>query len=170
MLIYLIGYMYSGKTTFGRQLATRLGYEFLDLDQYFEQRYRTTIPIFFQRYGEQAFRILERQLLHTTEHFHDTVVSTGGGTPCQYDNIEWINRQGISVFMDTPVEVILQRAAGSKKVRPILANKTPDERASFVADQLQQRLPYYRQAHIHFGPDQPLESIAETILAFGQHK
>ena len=90
MNIYLIGYMYSGKTTLGHKLAVKLGYQWLDLDQVFEQVFHTSIPIFFKRYGEEAFRKLEQKLLHETANNDNTVISTGGGTPCFFDNIQWI--------------------------------------------------------------------------------
>lgn len=163
MNIYLIGYMYSGKTTLGRGLATQLGYTFLDLDQYFERRYHTTVPLFFSHYGEQAFRIIEKQTLHETAELTNHVIACGGGTPCFFDNIQWINQHGISVFFDASVSKILSYAAISKKTRPILANKSSQEREIFVHQQLQQRLPFYTQAHITFPTDNDIRELAEEI-------
>ena len=159
MRIYLIGYMYSGKTTVGHQLARQLGYDFVDLDQLFEAKYKTSIPIFFQRYGEAAFRQLERQMLHSTADLDNAVISTGGGTPCHFDNMQWILQHGTSVYLDTTLDTILFRAANSRKQRPILADKTDEERRLFISQQLSQRSPYYAQANITFSPDQ--QTIAE---------
>lgn len=153
MRIYLIGYMYSGKSTVGRQLAQSLGYQFADLDQLFESHYRTSIPLFFRRYGEAAFRQLEQIVLHTTEKADDIVVSTGGGTPCYADNMDWINTHGLSVFLNIGIERIIERHQHSRKTRPLLAGKTQEELHKFIEDQLEKRMPFYRQAHIDLTTD-----------------
>ena len=106
MRIYLIGYMYSGKTTVGHKLAVQMGYRWLDLDQMLENTFHTTIPIFFKRYGEEAFRKIEQKLLHSTADLDNVVISTGGGTPCYFDNMQWINQHGISVYFDVTVETL----------------------------------------------------------------
>ena len=157
MRVYLTGYMYSGKTTVGHKLAQQLDYQWFDLDQYFEAYFRTSIPIFFKRYGEDAFRKLEQKLLHTTADLDNTVISTGGGTPCYFDNMTWINQHGVSVYFDVSTETLLRRIAVSKRLnfRPVLADKTEAERATFIQQQLDQRLPYYKKAKIIFPADQP---------------
>jgi len=155
MRIYLIGYMFSGKTTVGHKLALRLGYEWLDLDQLFECVFHTSIPIFFKRYGEEAFRKLEQKMLHSTADKDNIVISTGGGTPCHFDNMEWINSHGTSVYFDVTVETLLRRAQNSKKPRPLFAGMTDDERSAFIRQQLQARTTYYRKANIIFPADDP---------------
>ena len=166
MKYYLIGYMYSGKTTIGRKLAIKLGYRWLDLDQFFETQFHTSIPIFFKHYGEDAFRKLEQKLLHTTADQDNVVISTGGGTPCHFDNMHWINTHGCSIYFDVTVETLLRRAAQSKKTRPILAGKTEEERAAYIQQQLDARMPYYKKAHIIFPADKPdLNQLAQLISA-----
>ena len=155
MRIYLTGYMYSGKTTVGHKLATRLGYQWIDLDQMLETTFHTTVPIFFKRYGEEAFRKIEQKLLHSTAELDNIVISTGGGTPCHFDNIEWMNLHGTSVYFDVTIETLLRRASQSKKPRPILAGMTEEERSLYIRQQLSQRLPYYQKANIIFPADQP---------------
>jgi shikimate kinase len=81
MLTYLTGYMGSGKTTAGKKLADRLGYTFIDLDKYIENKYRITIPHLFARYDEGAFRKLEKETITETFKLKNAVISTGGGTP-----------------------------------------------------------------------------------------
>lgn len=147
-LIYLVGYMYSGKTTFGRQLAQQCGYDFVDLDNAFEQYYHTTIALFFQHYDEQAFRLLERQMLHRTATLHHTVVSTGGGTPCFFDNMQFINQHGTAIYLALSPEHIMQRMNRSHKPRPLFAGLTQQQRENTVRNQLQTRLPFYQQAAI----------------------
>ena len=164
MRIYLIGYMYSGKTTIGHKLAQRLGYRWADLDQVLETTFHTTIPIFFKRYGEEAFRKIEQKLLHDTAQQDDIVISTGGGTPCHFDNMQWINHHGTSVYFDVSPETLLRRAAQSKKVRPVLAGMTTDGRNEYIRQQLATRMPYYQKAQIVFPADDPdLDQLVQML-------
>ena len=164
MRVYLTGYMYSGKTTVGHKLASRLGYQWADLDKMLETTFHTSIPIFFKRYGEEAFRKIEQKMLHSTVDLDNIVISTGGGTPCFFDNIEWMNLHGTSVYFDVTVETLLRRAAQSKKPRPILAGLTDEQRSLYVRQQLSQRLPYYQKAQIIFPADQPdIEQLVQLI-------
>ena len=164
MRIYLIGYMYSGKTTIGRSLAQRLDYQWLDLDQQIELTFHTSIPIFFKRYGEEAFRKIEQTMLHRTSEIDNAVISTGGGTPCHFDNMEWINQNGHSVYFDVSADTLLQRAANSRKPRPVLAGMSDSERSEFISQQLQQRLPFYQKAQIIFPADNPNLDQLEQLL------
>ena len=164
MRVYLTGYMYSGKTTVGHKLASRLGYQWADLDKMLETTFHTSIPIFFKRYGEEAFRKIEQKMLHSTVDLDNIVISTGGGTPCFFDNIEWMNLHGTSIYFDVTVETLLRRAAQSKKPRPILAGLTDEQRSLYVRQQLSQRLPYYQKAQIIFPADQPdIEQLVQLI-------
>lgn len=155
MRIYLVGYMYSGKSTVGRRLAQALGMRFVDTDTLFEERYHTTIPLFFHRYDEAAFRQLERQVLHTTAEMDDVVVATGGGTPCHADNMDWINAHGVSIHLDVSLPCLLQRASLSRHARPLLAEMTDEEREAHIRRQLAERLPVYAQARHRLEADNP---------------
>ena len=166
MRIYLTGYMYSGKTTVGHKLAVQMGYQRLDLYQMLETTFHTTIPIFFKRYGEEAFRKIEQKLLHSTADLDNVVISTGGGTPCYFDNIQWMNHHGKTVYFDVSVDTLLRRAVQSKKPRPILTGMTDEERSQFIKQQLNQRLPYYKKAQIIFPADNPdLEQLIQLITS-----
>ena len=148
MRIYLIGYSYSGKTTLGRELAKRLRYKFFDTDKAIELKYRTTVPVFFNHYGEKAFRIIERQILQSTAEMDNIVVSTGGGTSCNDENIRFITSNGTAIYLKMNPEDILQRAAISHKQRPLLEGKTTEEAREFIKQQLTERMQYYTQAHL----------------------
>ncbi|OQY05321.1 MAG: hypothetical protein B6I20_01495 [Bacteroidetes bacterium 4572_117] len=87
MLIYLIGFMGSGKTTVGKKLARKLSYNFIDLDAQIELEIGTNITDYFEQFGEEKFRLIEHQVLHNTYKLENTVVSTGGGAPCYFNNI-----------------------------------------------------------------------------------
>lgn len=165
MRIYLIGYMYSGKTTVSRKLADALGYDFLDLDQAIEARYHTTLPLFFKRYGEPMFRQVEMQMLHATDQMGNVVISTGGGTPCFGDNMQWINAKGISIYLRLTEESICKRMESSRKCRPTVMALPPEERKQFIHDQLSARLPIYQQArHTIVADGMDTKDIISTIL------
>ncbi len=140
--------MGAGKTTLGRQLAGRLGYTFVDLDDYIEQREGKTIPQLFAEGGESQFRECERQALEAVVQEYDcAVVATGGGTPCFFDNIGFINQHGISVYLQASPEMLTERLLQTDlSQRPLLAQKTEQELKDFISKTLAERSQYYRQA------------------------
>ena len=144
--IILMGYMGSGKTTVGRALAKDLGMPFYDLDWYIESRMRKTIKQIFDERGEEGFRIIERNMLHEVAEFEGVVISCGGGTPCFFDNINYLNQQGETVYLKCTPEVLHKHLSMGKTVRPLLLDKTPEEVKVYIQEQLQQREPSYSQA------------------------
>ncbi len=148
MLIFLIGMMGVGKTTLGKQLAQRLGYTFIDLDNYIEQRAGRTIPQLFEQEGQLKFRELERQALEAVVQEHkQAVIATGGGAPCFFDNMAFINQHGTSIFLDLPTDELLQRLqATDLSQRPLLAGKTLEDLHTYVINILQERRMFYKQA------------------------
>ena len=144
--IILIGYMGSGKTTVGRQLAKRLGLMFYDLDWYITNRMRRTVAQIFEESGEEGFRKIEHAMLHEVAEFEDVVLSCGGGTPCFFDNMDYLNRMGETVYLKASPEVLYAHLKMGKSVRPLLLGKTPEEVEAFVKEQLAQREPYYSKA------------------------
>ncbi|MFD2246476.1 shikimate kinase [Pontibacter ruber] len=149
MRIFLVGMMGSGKTTLGRQLATQLGYTFVDLDEYIERREGKSIAQLFEQEGQEQFRLKERQALEAVvQEYDQAVIATGGGAPCFLDNMQFINRSGKSFFLDVPVEELVNRLLNSDlSVRPLLAGKSTEELNHFMTKTLSERLWFYRQAH-----------------------
>lgn len=146
---FLIGYMGSGKTTMGRIMAKNLGYEFIDLDVFIEARYRMTIPQIFEKYGEDEFRRIERECLHEVAGFENTVVSTGGGAPCFFDNMEFMKTNGCTIYIQMDARQLTDRLLTTQtSSRPLIAGKTPDELYDFISMNLEKRQPYYSQAEI----------------------
>ena len=144
--IILIGYMGSGKTTVGKALAAELGMRFYDLDWYIEGRMRQTIAQIFSERGEEGFRKVEYNLLHELAEFEDILISCGGGTPCFFDNIDYLNQQGDTLYLKAEPEVLYKHLKMGKTVRPLLLNKTPEEVQHFISEQLQIREPFYQKA------------------------
>lgn len=148
--ILLIGFMAAGKTTLGKALARDLGLQFIDLDHYIENRYCCTIAQLFAERGEEGFRQIERNILHEVAEFEDVIISTGGGTPCFFDNMEYMNAQGTTVFLEASVDVIYTRLTIARIQRPLVANKTADELRQYITAMLELRAPYYTRAHYTF--------------------
>ena len=131
--IFLIGYMGAGKTTLGKAFAREMSLNFIDLDWFIEERFHKTVQQLFLERGEDGFRELERKMLHEVAEFEDVVVSTGGGTPCFFDNMEYMNDCGDTVFLDVEPAVLFRRLRVAKQQRPLLANKS-DENGLFSND------------------------------------
>lgn len=168
--IFLTGYMGAGKTTLGKALAHDLNIPFIDLDWYIEERYHQSISQLFKERGEDGFRQLERDMLHEAGEFENVIISTGGGTPCFFDNMEYMNRQGQTVFLDVSTDVLFRRLRVATQQRPILRGKTDDELRLFIREALDKRMPSYSQARYCFDGSQ-LESrrqIAESVSRIRQ--
>lgn len=168
--IFLIGYMGAGKTTLGRALAKELKIEFIDLDNYIEERLCKSISQIFAEKGEEGFREIECRMLHEAGEFENVVISTGGGTPCFFDNIEYMNRQGATVFLDVPVERLFIRLSIARKKRPLIMGKSDEELRCFIAEQLAKRLPHYSKAKQRFTADrlEDIKQIEASVKEFLQ--
>ena len=144
--IFLIGYMGAGKTSVGRALAHRYGLEHIDLDWRIEQRFHQKISDMFATIGEEGFRRRERNMLHEVMGMENVVVSVGGGTPCFFDNMEQMNAEGHTIYLQCSVGVLVERIMRSQNKRPIVANKTKEELMKFVAEHLVERESSYLKA------------------------
>jgi shikimate kinase len=140
--VFLIGFMGSGKTYWGERLSAALQKPFVDLDRLIEQGEGETITGLFHRLGEEAFRVLERRYLHQLAHHICAVVATGGGTPCFFDNLEWMRAHGATLFLDVPFDILAERLDSLRIGRPLLAGA--DRRA--VEQLWEARRPFYTQA------------------------
>lgn len=159
--ILLIGFMAAGKTTLGKALAKELGLQFIDLDHYIESRYHCTVSQLFAERGEEAFRQIERNMLHEVAEFENVVIATGGGTPCFFDNMDYMNAQGVTVFLDASVDVIYTRLTIARVQRPLVAGKSAEELRAYIVDTLGRRMPYYSRAIRTFSADR-LENIEQV--------
>jgi len=146
MVIYLIGFMASGKTKTGKVLAQKMDLDFYDLDKEIEQTFDKSISELFDDFGEEKFRILEQNHLHKTTTLQNSVISCGGGTPCFFNNMEVMNFYGTTVFLDTDLEMLFDRLKNKKSKRPLIANKTDEELKSYIENLLNKRLPFYQKA------------------------
>ncbi len=144
--IILVGYMGAGKTTVGKALSKELGIPFYDLDWYIESRMRRTVKQIFDERGEDGFRKMEQAMLHEVAEFEHVIISCGGGTPCFFDNMDYMNRQAETVYLKAEPDVLFRHLQMGRSVRPLLLGKTPDEVRSFIREQLEWREPFYARA------------------------
>ncbi len=148
MRIYLVGFMGSGKTTMAKKLAGLSGLNYIDLDKYIEERYFKTIPTIFSEEGEQGFREKERRSLMEVSSFENVVISTGGGAPCFFDNMEIMNSTGFTVYLAPDPEVLARRILKSKTERPLVSGKSKEELITYINDTLKIRSPFYEKARL----------------------
>ncbi len=137
-----------GKSTTGKKLANKLGWDFIDTDVIFEKKYKLDINTFFSKYGEMLFRKLENEVLKSTFSYNKCVISTGGGMPCYEHAMDQINNNGLSIYLSMPANAILIRLINSKQKRPLVINKTQHELQRYISSSLDERIPYYSKAKI----------------------
>ena len=169
--VYLIGYMGCGKTTIGKRLAKSLGWDVIDMDSRIENRYRKTIPDIFASEGEESFRKKERFILEELSSLENVVVSTGGGAPCFFDNIDVMNSSGLCVYIRMTPEALAARLRNAKSNRPLLKDKTEEELTNFIKEQLEKRRAFYEQARYVIDNDNgtPEEAAAKIAELFNAH-
>ena len=164
MIIFLVGFMGSGKSTVGQGLARRLGYSFIDMDARIEGEHGMTINEIFEKLGEKAFREMESNLLKEMVSLQDTVISTGGGLPCTGNNMDLINRKGVSIYLRMEPEALLNRLSRGKSRRPLIRHLSRQELETFIREKLGEREPVYLRAHhtisgLNFNMDELLEIL-----------
>ena len=144
--IVLVGYMGSGKTTVGKALSKETGMMFYDLDWYIENRMHTTVSKLFTERGEEAFRKIEYNMLHEVAEFEDVIISCGGGTPCFFDNMDYLNQQGDVVYLKASPDTLYKHLLMAKVERPLLKGKSPEELIAYITEHLKERAPFYEKA------------------------
>ncbi|HEX7366850.1 MAG TPA: shikimate kinase [Pelobium sp.] len=162
--IFLIGFMGCGKSKLGKAVASKLQLPFLDLDDLVEAKNQMSIPEMFSAFGEQGFRELEKQTLQEAAIANDAIIATGGGAPCFFDNMEWMNNNGLTIFIDTPVKVLADRLINARVERPLVKGKSYEELVDFIEMKLQERRPFYKQAQIILkGVDLSADDLIEAL-------
>lgn len=139
--------MGAGKTTIGYQLSRALSMPFIDLDQYIIDQEKQSVQEIFEQYGEDHFRELEKKALHSTFKVSNAIISTGGGLPCFFNNIDQMNKNGMTFYLKLPQEVILKRLIKSMRERPLVKDKTEEELKETIHNLFESRRKYYEKAH-----------------------
>jgi shikimate kinase len=148
MLIFLIGFMGCGKSYIGRKIAPNLGYEYIDMDKFIETQQAMSIKQIFDEKGESYFRNLEHEFLLNIDSSQNLVISTGGGVPCFFNNIQIMNEKGLTIYLNRNKELVLSRLKKGIDKRPLLQNLNEEELSQFYDQKLADRKQYYEQAKI----------------------
>ena len=168
MKIYILGFMGCGKSTVGKRLAAYCGCSFVDTDELFSQRHNCSVKDYFDLYAEEKFRQEERKILHTTQLMENTVIAVGGGTPCFYDNMDWMLSHGLCVYLEMPPKALFNRLKNSKSERPVLQTGNLYENIQIL---ISQREPYYQKANIAVsGLDVDILTLNELICQYVNEK
>ncbi len=165
MKIFLIGFMGSGKTHWGRKWADHHGMAFTDLDALIEQAQHQTISAIFEEKGEAHFRELEAATLRSLT---DTagIIACGGGAACFHNNMPWMNEHGICVYLSASPQQLLDQVMGEREQRPLIKKLNKAELLFFIEQKLKEREPFYKQAEISL----PIESLAiQSLEAYITH-
>lgn len=149
--------MGAGKSFWGRKLSEKLGIRFFDLDEQVAEHAGKSIVDIFEEDGEEKFRLLEKEVLHIITESHDSfVMACGGGTPCYFNNIEYMNRTGTTVWINTAFDVLFQRLMDEREKRPLIREFSEVQLKNYIARKFADRRIYYEQANV-FVDEQPLE-------------
>ena len=163
--IFLIGFMGSGKSTLGAQLARRVDYQFIDMDHMIEETAEMSIPEIFNEHGEEVFRKWEHDILLELCHREKLVISTGGGAPCHSQMMDLMNAHGSTIYLKMAPEALLDRLIRSRTERPLIKGKTDTELLDFITTLLEKREKFYKRAsHIVDGINLKSEELAKLLL------
>lgn len=158
MKIYLIGFMGSGKSFLGQRIGMALNIPFSDLDDLIEENAGMSISAIFETGGESVFRQIEQESLHATAAWDEAIISTGGGAPCFFDNIDWMNQHGLTIYLETDPSLLAQRLQKEMAHRPLLAQLNPDELLAFIHQKVADRAAFYQKAKLIWKQDQKNEA------------
>lgn len=148
MKVYLVGLPGCGKSVLGKKLSESMYLPFMDLDAELEKKEGLKISDIFIDKGEHYFRNIEAETLRQLSISKEFVMATGGGAPCFYNNMDFINQTGTSIFIDTPIETIVERInPQEKQARPLLGDVSDDQLRQKLEDLRKTRIGYYQQAH-----------------------
>jgi shikimate kinase len=165
--VFLVGFMGCGKTTIGKYIARDMGWTFIDMDNFFVDKYNCSIKEFFATKGEDEFRKAEHAIVEELCTMENIVVATGGGAPCYYDNMELINKSGLSIYISVEPSILSKRLVNAKSERPLIADKDDSELTEYIKSKLAEREPFYRKARmITDGEAVPFSNYRSLIEMF----
>ena len=158
--------MGSGKSHIGKKLSAAMGFGFVDLDDCIELHANQSISAIFNKKGQAAFRHKEQTVLQKTENMERTVIATGGGTACFFDNMKWMNEHGITIFLDAPVSLLVERLLGEKEKRPLLKGKSDEELGMYIDTKMKERAGFYEKAQFKCNVDGSADEIVQYLTAY----
>ncbi len=160
MKIFLIGFMGSGKTYWGKKWAGQCGFDFYDLDQLIETEHNKSIAAIFEKDGEDYFREIETIELKKLAAKDNCIIACGGGTACYNDNMQWMNENGVPVYLQAFPQYIYERVLDEKEKRPLIKKVSRAELLFFIEQKLKEREDFYNQAKIIL----PVQELDENFI------
>jgi len=148
MKIFLIGFMGSGKTHWGKLWAEKSGLQFFDLDELIEQKEGKTVSAIFEQNGEACFRQQETDVLKTFSPQQHGIIACGGGTACYNNNMQWMNENGTTVYLAATANEIVKRVITEQEKRPLIKDFSPADLLTFIENKLKEREPFYNKAKL----------------------
>src|SRR6201996_6016365 len=149
MKIFLIGFMGSGKTHWGQRLAAKLGMPFFDLDSLIIEKENKSVADIFAEKGEEFFRFMEKETLEAiTEQQESFILSCGGGTPCFFNNIEFMKKSGKVIWLNTSIDMLTERLGRERMSRPLISDVNEEDLRRYIIRKLSERRMYYQQADV----------------------
>jgi shikimate kinase len=162
--IFLIGMMGSGKSYWTKKIAKWIKSAGYDLDDLIEMNEEKTISEIFNEDGEEHFRKTETKILKWFKEKKKYVLATGGGTPCNQDNMNWMKKEGMVIWLDESIDVIVSRLVNEKAHRPLIADLNEDAISAFIQSKLLERTPFYVQADYRLSAEQITEAGLKKII------
>ena len=162
MPVFLIGFMGSGKTTAGKIAADELGYTFIDLDHFIEEKFKKTISELFALEGEKRFRLMEMEVMHEIQNDNSLLIATGGGFPCYENNMDWMNENGETIYLKAHRGTLYTRLLTNKKNRPLIKDLSDVALMEFIMNVLPGREVYYEKAKFQ------VETMTEKPIELGK--
>lgn len=165
MRIFLLGFMGTGKSYWGSKWADANQLGFYDLDALIESEEKASVVDIFEKAGEDYFRVKEASILRDMAKNNECIISTGGGAPCFYENMQWMNEHGTTVYLSATPAFILQRVMDEKEKRPLIKNVNEAELLFFIEQKLKEREPYYNQANITLDAETLDENSFRSVIS-----
>jgi shikimate kinase len=169
MKIFLIGMMGSGKSYWMNKLAKKLDTPKYDLDTLIEKVEDRTIQEIFRESGEDHFRKMESIVLKWFSDKDEFILATGGGTPCFHNNMEWMNQEGLTIWLDEPMEALVARLLPEKAHRPLIAKLSDKKLRSYLEEKKAERRSFYSQAKIIVSGDDITEANLLSLIKENSH-
>jgi len=167
--IFLTGMMGSGKSYWAKALAGMLGIQSYDLDVLIETSEERSIERIFKESGEAHFRNIESNILRSFVSKDNFIVATGGGTPCFFDNMAWMNNEGITIWLDEPIATMVKRLIPEKAHRPLIAHLSNEELSSFLYKKRNERIQFYNQSKFILKEENITEENLLSIIKANSH-
>ncbi len=168
MTFFLIGFMGSGKTHWGKIWASVYSFTFIDLDEVIEKKEGKSIADIFDIKGEDYFREIEAEALRSFDDLENTIIACGGGTPCFYENMEWMNAKGTTIYLYSNPQEILLRVLSEQDKRPLIKKMNKGELLFFIEQKLKERADFYNAATVTIATNLATEQIFGNLLAKNQ--